>query len=276
MEQIITKEVLFQICSSFIRILTILLIAGIFLKFSKVIVDKYFLSQTGNKTLYLEAKRARTLTILLYSVIKYTIYFVVLVMILQQFKIDTTSIIAGAGVVGLAVGVGAQSLIKDFITGFFIILEDQYSVGDYIASGDMQGTVQEIGFRVTKLRDTNGVLHIIPNGLISRVTNYSRGHMLAVVNVPVAYTVNLSQVTDLLEQACIKVGKALPEVLDGPKVLGVSELKNEVFVVKIIANTVPLEQAKVEAMLRKTIKEMFEKENIPSPLHGTEIVTREA
>ncbi|MDF2875913.1 MAG: ykuT, partial [Sporomusa sp.] len=187
------------------------------------------------------------------------------VMMLQEFKIDTTSIVAGAGIIGLAVGVGAQSLIKDFITGFFIILEDQYGVGDYVVIGDMTGTVEELGFRVTKLRDGNGILHIVPNGSILKVSNYTRGHMQAVVNVPVPYEADIGEIFTILEAACISVGKSMPEVLAGPNVVGVVDLKLGEVVIRITAKTVPLEQVKVETTLRRLIKEKFTAAKIPIP-----------
>lgn len=203
---------------------------------------------------------------LLQSIVRYIIYFIAIILILQEFSIDTTSIIAGAGILGLAIGVGAQSLIKDIITGFFVILEDQYAIGDYITSGDMTGFVEEIGFRVTKLRDSNGVLHIIPHGLITKVTNYSRGDMVATVLVPVLYEANLAQVLSLLEQVCAEIGTTMPEIIDAPKVIGVVEFRSTELIVQIAARTVPLEQRKVETVLRQRIKTVFDEAGIPMPV----------
>lgn len=265
MEQLLTPDFWLGIAVKFIRIAAIAIGGFIVLKFTNLMVGQFFIPKPGSKTLYLEEKRARTLTSLLHSVIRYTIYFIMLVMLLQEFKIDTTSLVAGAGIIGLALGVGAQSLIKDFVTGFFIILEDHYGVGDYIAIGDMAGTVEELGFRVTKLRDGNGILHIIPNGSVAKVSNYTRGYMQATVNVPVPYEADIDQVLTLLDQVCVTVGHGLPEVLEGPSVLGVVEFKTGEVVIRIIAKTVPLQQVKVETMLRRVIKEKFAAAKIPSP-----------
>jgi len=247
------------------RIATIGVITWVACHFFGILVDRFFTPEPGAKKFYLEEKRARTLSALLKTILRYTVYFIATVMLLQEFKIDTTSIIAGAGIIGLAVGVGAQSLVKDFITGFFIILEDQYAVGDYIVSGEMSGTVEEVGFRITKLRDANGVLHILPNSSISRVSNFTRGYMQAVINIPVAYEANLSKVFNLLEAAGQEVA-AMPEVLDGPKVIGVVDLRPGEVVVRVIAKTVPLEQTKVEAAFRHKIKLLFDKDQIPTPV----------
>lgn len=248
-----------------LRIVLIIAGAVFTLRFLGLVVGRFFAPNFEAKSFYMEEKRARTLSRLFQSIIRYIIYFIAIVMVLQEFHIDTTSIIAGAGIVGLALGVGAQSLIKDFITGFFIILEDQYAVGDYIVSGDMSGTVEEIGFRVTKLRDGNGVLHIIPHGAISRISNHTRGHMQATVNVPIAYEADVDNTLKVLDEACVTVGKNMPEVLEGPNVLGIVDFRPGELVVRLTAKTVPLEQIKVETALRRTIKQLFDANGVPYP-----------
>lgn len=264
MPMILTPEFWLYAGNKALRIAIIIIGAAIALRFFRIVIDRLLMTQIGTKSIF-EEKRARTLTGLVHSILRYVIYFIGIVMILQEFKIDTTSIVAGAGVVGLALGVGAQSLIRDVITGFFIILEDQYAIGDYIASGDMTGTVEEIGFRVTKLRDSNGVLHIIPHGAISRISNYTRGYMQAVINIPVAYEADTGKVLSLLEQACSEVGQEMDEVLEGPKVIGVVDLRSTELVIRLVAKTVPLEQIKVETALRHKIKLLFDEAKIPHP-----------
>ncbi|MBP2634774.1 MAG: ykuT [Firmicutes bacterium] len=265
MEQLLTTDFWLTMALTLIRLAAIVIGGALVLKFTNLLVEQFFIPKPGSKTLYLDEKRARTLSSLMHSIIRYTIYFIVVVMLLQEFKIDTTSLVAGAGIIGLALGVGAQSLIKDFVTGFFIILEDQYGVGDYISIGDMAGTVEELGFRITKLRDGNGILHIIPNGSIAKVSNYTRGHMQATVNVPVAYQADIEQVFTILDEVCATVRQNVPEVIDGPSVLGVVDLKPGEIVIRIIAKTVPLQQLKVETALRRLITERFTEANISQP-----------
>lgn len=264
MGEFFTADNLVFIGTKAVRIVAILVIAALVRRFFSLVVDRFFMPQPG-KTFYLGEKRARTLSALLKTILRYAIYFIATVMILQEFRIDTTSIIAGAGIIGLAIGVGAQSLVKDMITGFFIILEDQYAVGDYIVSETMAGTVEEVGFRITKLRDANGVLHIIPNGSIARVSNYTRGHMQAVINIPVAYDADITQVLSLLEQACADIGQSLDEVLEGPKVIGVVDLRPGDVIIRVVAQTVPLEQTKVETAFRRKVKLLFQAAGIPAP-----------
>ncbi len=265
MEQLLTPDFWLAMAVTMIRLVAIGIGGMVLLRFTNMIIEQFFIPKPGAKTIYLEEQRARTLSSLLHSIIRYVIYFVVAVLMLQEFKIDTTSIVAGAGIIGLAVGVGAQSLIKDFITGFFIILEDQYGVGDYVVIGDMNGTVEEMGFRVTKLRDGNGILHIVPNGSILKVSNYTRGHMQAVVNVPVPYEADIGEIFGILEETCSTVGASMPEVLAGPNVVGVVDLKPGEVVIRITAQTVPLQQVKVETTLRRLIKERFTAARIPAP-----------
>jgi moderate conductance mechanosensitive channel len=233
--ELLTAGFLLEVGNKILKIVVVIIGAQLALHFSRVIIDRFFFSSAGQRTFYFEEKRANTLSGLLKNIIRYALYFMALVMILQEFRIDTTSIIAGAGVIGLALGVGAQSLIKDLITGFFIILEDQYAVGDYIVCGDMAGTVEDMGFRITKLRDANGVLHIIPNGAISRLSNYTRGYMQAVINVPVPYEADIGKVFTVLEEACAEIGEEMPEVLEGPKVLGVVDFRCGEVIVRLTA-----------------------------------------
>ncbi|MBP2651569.1 MAG: MscS Mechanosensitive ion channel [Firmicutes bacterium] len=260
-----TSGTVFYAFTKILRVVVILAIASLSLRFFSVLAERFFTNRVGAGKFLLEEKRAKTLSALIKQIFNYALYFITVIIVLQEFSIDTTSIVAGAGIIGLALGVGAQSLVKDIISGFFIIFEDQYAVGDYIVSGDMAGIVEDIGFRTTRLRDGNGVLHIIPNGAISRISNHTRGHMQAVVNIPVAYEVNIDTVLALLEQACNEVAESMPEVLDKPKVVGIVNLTPGEIILQVVAKTVPLQQVKVEAAYRRIIKRLFDEAKIPSP-----------
>ncbi len=263
MESLLKPDFLLAAGYKGLRIVAIVLVAALACRLGGLVIDRVFHPPAGVKKL-LEEKRARTLSALLKTILRYTLYFLGTVLVLQEFNINTTSIIAGAGIVGLAVGVGAQSLVKDFITGFFIIFEDQYAVGDYIVSDAMAGTVEELTFRVTKLRDASGILHIIPNSAITRVSNYTRGHMQAVINIPVAYEADIDKVTALLEEAAREIAR-MPEVQEGPKVIGVVDLRPGEIIIRVVAKTVPLEQVKVEAAYRRKVRILFEQAKIPVP-----------
>lgn len=210
----------------------------------------------------MDEKRLETLKILLKSILRYAVYFVAIMIILELFKVPTGSFLAGAGILGLAVGFGAQNLVKDIITGFFIIFEDQFSVGEYITTSGASGIVEEVGLRVTKLRDWGGELHIIPNGQIIQVTNFNRGSMRALVEIGVAYKADLDRAMAIMQEVCDQVAKEMKTIVEGPEVLGVVAFSAIEVVVRIVAKTIPNEQWTVERVLRKRIKEALDRENI--------------
>ncbi len=219
-----------------------------------------------NQTNYFVSnKRANTIGLTLKKLVKYTLYFIGILMILEMFGIKTTSILATAGVGGLAIGFGAQSLVKDVITGFFILLEDQYAVGDYIQVSSYEGIVEELGMRVTKLRDFSGELHIIPNGEIHVVTNRTRGAMRALVSIGIAYEEDIDRAIKVIERVSKEIRDTNQFVLEGPTVLGVVALDASSVVIRVVAKTEPMEQWGVERELMKKIKEAFDRENIEIP-----------
>jgi len=214
----------------------------------------------------LDERRARTLAALLQSILRYTVDFLAVLAVFQVFDIPTASFLAGAGIVGLALGFGAQNLVRDMITGFFIIYEDQYAVGDYVTIGGLSGVVEEMGLRVTKLRDFSGDLHIIPNGAIDKTTNHSRGAVRALVDVGVAYEEDLDRALAVLDRVCKQVAAQHADVLvEGPSVLGVTDLGRNEVRISILAMTKPLQHWQIERELRRRIKDSFAAEGIEIP-----------
>ena len=245
------------------RILTVIIVSILLIKFSDFFIQKILSSHYGK--LHFDENKKKTLASLLKSVVRYVAYFVAAVNILEIVGINTASLLTAAGIGGLAVGFGAQNLVKDVISGFFIIFEDQYNVGDYIETAGVGGTVDEIGLRTTKLRDFGGELHIIPNGEITKVTNHSRGVMRARINVSIAYEEDLDRALKLLDEVCKELKEQREDIVEGPDVLGVSDLGSSEIVVTIIARTVPMQQWSVERELRKAILDKFEKAGIEIP-----------
>ncbi|WP_422446297.1 mechanosensitive ion channel family protein [Thermoanaerobacterium sp. DL9XJH110] len=251
-----------------IRVLVVLLLGLLAIKIGEGLIDRIFLIRPYEK-LHLNENKRKTLTSLLKSVIRYVTYFVMLVNILEIFGVRTASLLTAAGIGGLAVGFGAQSLVKDVISGFFIIFEDQYSVGDYIETAGVGGTVEELGIRTTRLRDFGGQLHIIPNGQITLVTNHSRGAMRAMVQVSIAYEEDLDRTLDILEEVCREVKEKRGDIVEGPAVLGVTDMGPSGVVVTIVAKTVPMQQWSVEREIRRAVKERFDREGIEIPYPRT-------
>lgn len=253
-----------NIIGKLISIGLIIIVIKVLIELTNKIIDKT-LRDKSKKNYFMSVKRANTIGQVLKKLVRYTLYFIASLMILEMFNIKTTSILATAGVGGLAIGFGAQSLVKDVITGFFIILEDQFSVGDYIQVLDFEGVVEELGMRVTKLRDFSGELHIIPNGEIKVVTNRTRGAMRALVEVVIAYEEDIDNAIIVAEKVAREINETNESVLDGPTVLGVTELGASGVTIRIVAETKPMEQWDVEREIRKKIKEAFDKENIEIP-----------
>jgi len=249
-----------------LKVILILLLCRLVVALAQRLVDQTLANQEGKSKYFLEERKARTLGVLLKSLVRYTAYALAVMMILREVGINTSALLAGAGVLGLAVGFGAQHLVKDVITGFFILFEDQYSVGDYIVTPDAAGTVEEIGLRITKLRDLNGGLHIIPNSEIRTLTNFNRGYAQALVDVEVAYYEEIEKVVEILKELTGKLREDWAEIiLKEPEVLGLTQLRQSGMTFRILVQTLPMEHWKVERELRKRIKDTFEQEGIEIP-----------
>ncbi len=253
-----------NVLGKMLKILVIIIGIRIVISLTNKLIDKALRNKKGTN-FFLNNRRANTIGQILKKAMKYILYFIGVVMVLDMFNINTNSILATAGIGGLAIGFGAQSLVKDIITGFFILLEDQYAVGDYVKIESLEGTVEELGLRVTKLRDFSGELHIIPNGRIQVVTNKTRGAMRSLVKISVAYEENIDRVISVLEKVCKEIKDSNESVLDGPTILGVTDLGESSISITIVAKTKPMEQWAVEREIRKKVKEAFDRENIEIP-----------
>ena len=253
-----------NIFGKLIKILIIIIFIRIIVSIANKIIDRT-LKNRKETNYFASNRRANTIAEVMKKLVKYTLYFMGIMIVLDMFNINTTSILATAGIGGLAVGFGAQSLVKDIITGFFILLEDQYAVGDYVKIETFEGIVEELGMRVTKLRDFSGELHIIPNGKIQIVTNKTRGAMRALVKISIAYEENVDRVITVLEKVCSDIKVSNDSILDGPTILGVTDLGEFNVSITIVAKTKPMDQWSVEREIRKKVKEAFDKENIEIP-----------
>lgn len=253
-----------NVLGKFLKIIIIIIVISIIISLVNKLIDKTLKNKKGTN-FFVNNRRANTIGEILKKIVKYVLYFIGIVMILDMFNVNTTSILATAGIGGLAVGFGAQSLVKDIITGFFILFEDQYAVGDYVKIESLEGTVEELGLRVTKLRDFSGDLHIIPNGRVQVVTNKTRGAMRALINVSIAYEENIDNAIKVLEKVCEDIKSNNDSILDGPTILGVTDLGESNISITIVAKAKPMEQWAVEREIRKKVKEAFDRENIEIP-----------
>jgi len=213
-------------------------------------------------------QRTETMGSLLRSIVTFTVALVAVLTIMKQVGIELAPMLATAGVGGVALGFGAQSLVKDFLSGIFMIFEDQYGVGDVIDTGEATGTVEEVSLRVTRLRDGTGVVWYIRNGEIVRIGNKSQGWATALVDIPVAYSENLERVLPLIRSVVHALDEA-PEwqdkLLEEPNVVGVESMTGNSVIIRVVAKTAPQQQYGVSREIRERVKAAFDAEGIKAP-----------
>jgi small conductance mechanosensitive channel len=187
-------------------------------------------------------------------------YFGSVLTLLGVQGVDTRPLLAGAGILGLAVGLGAQNLVTDVVSGFFILFENQYLVGDVIKIGDATGTVEEVGIRVTQVRDEYGKLHIIPNGQIKGVVSYSKGYVNAVVDVKLPSGRSLESVFRAMAEAGRRLRLRRPEVLAETEVRGLVEFGTSEMVVRAVTKVKPGTHHLMQNEYRRLLKEVLDQE----------------
>ena len=214
-------------------------------------------------------QRAAAIGSLLSSIIAITVWGVAIIVILEALSVDIAPLLASAGVIGVILGFGAQTLIKDYLSGIFIILEDQFGVGDIVDVGPVVGTVEEVSLRYTRLRDMSGVVWYVRNGEILRVANRSQGWTLAIVDIPVDYDSDLDRVRDLIEKVAIDMDEdpTYDDMLLGqPQFAGVESMSGNAVVVRVTAKAVPEMQVQLVRSIRERIKLSFDRAGIIVPV----------
>jgi moderate conductance mechanosensitive channel len=269
----ITTEQLTYAVVKVIRISAIVIFMYLAIKIGSAIIHKFMERQRkSNSRFTLNEKRSMTLEAILKSILRYAVYFFGIVGLFSQIFGAITLTFAGIG--GVAIGFGAQNLVKDIINGFFILFEDQYAVGDYINIEDKGGIVESIELRVTKIRDFNGDLHIIPNGLISRITNHSRGDARVLVEVDIAYEEDVDKSIEVLSGVCKAFSTREENMVEGPKVAGVTALKDSGLTIRIVGKAKPMTHWECEMALRKEIRKVLTNEQIKIP-YPKRVIVRE-
>ncbi len=213
-------------------------------------------------------QRTETMGSLLKSVSTGLILAVVLVTSLSTIGINIAPIIASAGIVGVALGFGAQNLVKDFLSGIFMILEDQYGVGDTVDLGEATGTVEAVSLRITRLRDVNGTVWYVRNGEILRVGNQSQNWARTVLDVTVSYDADLDQVQRILQEVATTTyenEKFHDVIIEAPEVWGVERFDKDGVVVRVVLKTAPAQQWLVARAMRQRIKAEFDRAGITMP-----------
>lgn len=247
-----------------IRVVSMFFAASVLVELSRVMVIRLLASFTSSAEDV--QRRRQTFVSLLQSILKYVIYFCVCMMVLSDLGVDPTPILAGAGIVGLTVGLGSQAIVQDLLNGIFLLFEDQILNGDYIRIGETEGVVEEITPRVTRIRDRFGRLHIMRNGEIKNVINYSRGWTLAVVEMSVAYESDLRQALRVINEASSRLPELLPgKAIETPKVMGIETIDDSCLRVRIETKVAPGCHYEVKRMLHLLLVESFNANNLEIP-----------
>lgn len=214
-------------------------------------------------------QRAESVGQLLSSVITFAIWTVAIIAILTTMGVDLGPILASAGLIGVVLGFGAQTLVKDYISGIFLILEDQYGIGDVVDLGPAVGTIEEVSLRVTRLRDMSGVVWYVRNGEILRVANRSQGWTLSIVDVPVAYDEDIDRVRELIERLAEDMDDdpSYDDILLGkPQFAGVESVSGDAVFVRITAKSAPEQQQALAREIRERVKIVFDRAGVRMPV----------
>lgn len=240
----------------------VIIISAIIIKLIKHVIKKFVYNHKS-----FSERKSKTLFTVCTSIVKYVVYFFAFCQILSIFGINVMSFIAVAGVGSIAIAFGAQSLVQDIITGMFILIEDQFAVGDIITLEGYTGTVEGIGIRTTRIRSSDGNLFIIPNGQVKIVTNMSKGFNRAVVDISVAYEENVDKVIAVMKDELKKSFEEnkITGLLKAPDVLGVVDLADSAVIIRISADSAIGENWTIEREIRRIIKNRFDKDNICMP-----------
>jgi small conductance mechanosensitive channel len=272
-----------------ITILLILVIALIIRSLARRLIDRLTRANGGGKipallrplrerapqalgTLLSErrAQRAKTIGSVFKSIVSVLVFGTAFLMMLAELGMNLAPVLASAGILGVAIGFGAQNVVKDFLSGVFMMLEDQYGVGDVVDVGEASGTVEAVGLRITTMRDVNGTVWYVRNGEILRVGNSSQGFAVAVVDVPIGYGADVEQATDIIDRVATEVTEVEPmsdDVLAPPEVLGVERVSAaEGIMLRLTVKVRPGRQWAVQRSLRARIVAAFEDARIQGPL----------
>jgi moderate conductance mechanosensitive channel len=223
------------------------------------------LLETGQMSLRAE-QRIEALSSVLRSVMSFTVMAVAAVMILGELGVELGPLIAGAGIIGVALGFGSQSLVRDFLSGIFILVEDQFGIGDIVnLDGTTSGVVEAVSLRTTRLRAVDGTVWHVPNGEIRRVGNMSQHWSRALLDIEVAYATELTRAQEVIRDVAHAVWDEDAHVLEEPEVWGVEELGANGVVIRLVVKTTPSEQYRVSRTLRERIKVAFDAEGIEIP-----------
>ena len=247
-----------------IRVISMFLAASVLVEVVRVLVGRLLIAAPSASD---DTQRRRaTFVSLIQSIVKYIIYFCVSMMILTDLGIDPTPILAGAGIIGLTLGLGAQKIVQDLLNGLLLLFEDQILQGDYIKIGDTEGTVEQLSLRITRIRDRLGRLHTLRNGEVQNVINYSRGWTLTVVEMAVSYEDDLRKALRVISEVCAQLPAAVGgQVVEVPQVKGIETIGATNLMIRIETKVAPGAHYDVKRTLNRMLVDAFAANHLEIP-----------
>ncbi|MGM0931678.1 MAG: mechanosensitive ion channel family protein [Actinomycetota bacterium] len=236
---------------------------------------RYWLMQDSPIAAVRRAQRAKTIGSVLRSITTIVLATLTILMVLTELEFNLGPLLASAGIAGVAIGFGAQTLVKDYLSGLFMVAEDQYGIGDVVDLGEASGTVESVGLRVTQVRAVDGTLWHVRNGEILRVGNSSQGWARAVLDIPVPYDSDVEKVSELILNTAMQLREDEDYrrlILDDPEVWGVEALTGESVVIRLAIRTKPLEQWAVAREMRARLKGALAQEGLRIPLLNQTVI----
>lgn len=243
-----------------VKIMVLFIIARIVVRVVSRLVNRLLHIRTK-----IDTRRKNTLEALFENIIRYTVYFILLLTILPFFGIHIEALLAGAGVAGIAIAFGAQSLLKDFFNGLFILFEDQYGVGDYVQIGGIWGEIRTIGLRITVIKVWTGELVVIPNGQITQVTNYSKENSIAVIDVNVGYKADTAKAIQIVQEVMTLLSRDENNIVGDVSVLGVQSLNDSTYTIRATADCAPYTHFGIIRLAKQMIHKEFMAQQIDAP-----------
>ncbi len=259
-----------------IKIIGIIVIARIIISLSRRVTRRIVKSRVARKPHSTLAKKGETIQTVTDSIVKYGIYFFAVMGILGVLGLGAavSSMLAAAGIGGIVIALGAQSLVKDVVSGMFMLFENQLTVGEYIKIGDDEGTVDAVTLRTTTIIKFTGEAVTIPNGNIGTIVNYSRGGHLAIIDMPITYDTDIEKAGDLMRTAALDYMAGHDNILEEPRVLGIIEFGDSQMVLRMVMRVKPLTHWETERDLRRAVKESFDKCGVAVPYPHRVVIKR--
>lgn len=263
-------EKIFEFILSEVVIRTVIILILLFILYIvlKNIIDKVL--NVRHKTVHVDIRKVNTLKSLFTNILKYVLLFIGIVVILNAFGLKTTTLLAGLGVVGVVVGLALQDILKDLFSGIFIIIENQFSVGDTIEIDNFKGEVIDLGLKTTRIKKYTGEIMMVSNRNIDYVINYSKEDTLEMIDISVDYNEDLERVQQILEELCTNLSNKFKDIKE-LSVLGVENLSDSYVVFRLSLITKPMQQFSVKREILKAVKNEFDKNKIKIPFPQLEV-----